>query len=79
MEWRPVLQNAFLGQAAMGFRAQAGTLHVAQLLADLIELQRRRRRELWLASFDIEKCFDTLPWWAIFRLLQKVCIPSAVV
>jgi len=31
-----VLQGAFLGEAAMGFRAQTGTLHVAQLLTDLI-------------------------------------------
>ena len=46
MEWTAVLQGAYLGQAAMGFRAQAGTLHVAQLLSDLIALQRRRKEGL---------------------------------
>jgi hypothetical protein len=63
----------------MGFRSQSGTLQAAQLLSDVIAMQRRLGCPLWLASFDIEKCFDTLPWWALFRLLQKVGIPSAVV
>ena len=33
LEWAAVLQRAYLGQAALGFRAQSGTLHVAQLLS----------------------------------------------
>ena len=52
LAWAPVLQHSYLGQAAMGFRAGAGTLHVAQLLSDLMALQRRRHGQLWLASFD---------------------------
>jgi hypothetical protein len=62
LSWTRVLQNSYLGQAAMGFRAASGTLHVAQLISDIMSLQRRRRGTLWLASFDIEKCYDSLPW-----------------
>ena len=78
-EWAAVLQRDFLGQSAMGFRAGAGTLHLAQLLADLIVLQRRRGAQLWLASFDIVKCFDSLPWWALFGTLRHAGVPSAIV
>ena len=46
LEWGPTLQKEFLGSAAMGFRAGSGTLHLAQLLSDLIVLQARRRRQL---------------------------------
>ena len=53
LSWQTVLQQSYLGQAAMGFRAGAGTLHVAQILSDLMLLQRRRRKQLWLASFDV--------------------------
>ena len=42
-----------------------------QLLSDLIELQRRRKQPLWLLSFDVEKCFPTLPWWATFGVLGR--------
>ena len=38
-EWSSVLQPRYLGPAAMGFLAQVGTLHLAQLIADLIRLQ----------------------------------------
>ena len=50
MEWSGTLNTKFLGKAAMGFRAQTGTLHLAQLLSDLMVLQRRRGQELWLIS-----------------------------
>ena len=79
VDWGPVLQREFLGPWAMGFRAGSGTLHLAQLLTDLITLQHRRSAELWLASFDVEKAFDSLPWWAVFRVLLQVGIDSAVV
>ena len=65
-DWVGVLQGAFLGEAAMGFRAQTGTLHVAQLLTDLIALQRRRGHELWLIGVDFFKCYEMIRWWAIF-------------
>ena len=79
MAWRPAMQEAYLGQAAMGFRAGAGTLHVAQMLADLIRLQRQRRKELWLASFDVEKCYDSVPWWAMFGVMRAAGVPDRVV
>ena len=69
----------FLGQSARGFRAGAGTLHLGQLSAHLIVLQRRRGAQLWLASFDIVKCFDSLPWWALFGTLRHAGVPSAIV
>ena len=78
-EWSSVLQLRYLGPAAMGFRAQAGTLHLAQLIADLIRLQRGRGQELWLASFDVEKCFDSLPWWAVFGVLRHAGVRESVV
>ena len=65
----------------MGFRAGAGTVHLVQLqlLTDLIALQRRRGAELWLVSFDIVKCFDSLPWWAIFGTLRRAGVSSTIV
>jgi hypothetical protein len=49
--------------------AGAGTLHVAQLLPDLIHLHKQRRQALWLASFDVERCQHSIIW-AIFGLLN---------
>ena len=79
LAWSPILQHCYLGQAAMGFRAGAGVLHVAQLLSDLMALQRRRRQQLWLASFDVQKCFDTLPWWAVFGIMRHTGIAERLV
>ena len=79
LTWAPVLQQSYLGQAALGFRAGAGTLHAAQLLQDLIHLQKQRRLQLWLASFDVEKCYDSLPWWAVFGVLRRAGVEERVV
>ena len=79
LEWGPVLQSEFLGPAAMGFRAGSGTLHLAQLLSDLIALQSQRRQPIWLASFDVEKCFDSLPWWAVFGTLRHAGVRPSLV
>ena len=68
-EWGPAVQRDLLGSAAMGFRAQTGTVHVVQLLSDIIGLRHRQRNPLFLASFDLEKCYDTIPWWALFGTL----------
>ena len=61
LTWAEELHGVYLGPAAMGFRAQAGALCVAQLLADVIALRRRTAKELWLVSFDIEKAYDSIP------------------
>ena len=79
MEWSGTLQRHLLGPAAMGFRRELGTLHLAQLLNDLILLRRRQHQELWLASFDIQKCFDSLPWWALFGVLRHAGVREPVV
>ena len=87
MAWAPVLQGSYLGQAALGFRAQAGTLHIAQLLSDLMALRTRtpsgelrpRPAPLWLVSFDVEKCFPTLPWWAVFGVMEQAGISVPIV
>ena len=79
LEWAPVLQRAYLGQAAMGFRSQAGCLHIAQLLSDIIYLCRERGSDLWLMSFDIAKCYDSVPWWALFGMMRLTGIANCVV
>ena len=79
LEWAPVLHRQYLGQAAMGFRPELGTMHVAQVLTDLMVLRRLQRRELWLVSFDLEKAYDTLPWWALFGVLEQAGVRTTVV
>jgi hypothetical protein len=79
LAWRSVMQQSYLGQAAMGFRSGTGTLHVVQLLTDLVLLQKQRRSALWLASFDVEKCYDSLPWWAVFGVLRRAGVPERMV
>ena len=79
LSWRSTLETQFLGSAAMGFRAQSGAIHLVQLLSDVIVMQHRRGASLWLASFDIEKCYDMLPWWAIFHTLLRCGVPKPVV
>ena len=77
--WASTLQDGVLSDAAFGFRANRGTLHAAQVVSDVLHLQRRRREGAWLASFDLAKCFDSLPWWAVFRTLRAVGVEEAVV
>ena len=78
-EWGPTLQTSLLSDTAFGFRSGRGTLHAAQVVMDVIRLQRQRREELWLVSFDLAKCFDSLPWWAVFRVLRAVGIAENLV
>ena len=49
----PVLRGEYLDSAAMGFRAQSGTLHLAQWLRHFISLQHWRGQSL--ISFEFEK------------------------
>jgi hypothetical protein len=77
--WGPTLQNGLLSDTAFGFRSGRGTLHAAQVVADLLSRQRSRRAELWLVSFDLAKCFDSLPWWAVFRMLRAAGVEERVV
>ena len=53
--------------AMFGFRPGQGTRQVGQLLGDLLVLCRRRRQSLWVASFDLKKCYDMVPWWLVSR------------
>ena len=52
---------------------------MAQLLSDVIAICKRTKKELWLVSFDIEKAYDTIPWWALFKLMRQAGIASTVV
>ena len=79
LSWAPVLQGSYLGPSVMGFRSQASTLHLAQLLNDAILLQRRRKKPLWLVKFDVAKCFPSLPWWALFGIMEEAGIPTGLV
>lgn len=49
---------------------------MVQLLQDLVALQVRRGEEL---SFDIKKCYDSLPWWALFWVARHAGIRKEVV
>ena len=79
LAWSPVLQGSYLGPTALGFRAQAGTRHVTQLLSDLIVLQQRRGADLFLVTFDLEKCFALVPWWGAFGALEHVGVDTELV
>ena len=50
-----------------------------QLLDDLIGWRSKHKMELWLASFDVEKCYDTLPCWALFGMMRQCGMPLQVV
>ena len=63
----------------MGFRAQSSTTHLAQLLTDVMVMQKRKQQPLWLASFDVDKCFPSLPWWAVFGVLAEAGVPPSIV
>ena len=78
-EWRVVLQRDYLGDAAMGFRTEVGTKHMVQLLSDLIAVHHHRRQELFFASFDLRKAYDTIPWWAVFGAMRRAGIAAEVV
>ena len=69
--WRSVLQQEHLGEQAMGFRVGCGTRHLAQLLSDVVAMRRRQGKAIWLVSFDVKKCYDSIPWWALFGVLER--------
>ena len=75
--WAPTLERSLISNAACGFLSQRDTLHAAQEMADLIKHSVQGGSELWLASFDVLKCFDSLPCWAVFSSLRHVGAPTA--
>ena len=32
-----------------------------------------------MASFDIEKCYDSVPWWAVFEVMRAAGVPEGTV
>ncbi len=34
---------------------------------------------MWLASFDIAKCYPSLPSWVVFGNLEHLAVPAATV
>jgi ribonuclease HI len=77
--WSPVMQREVLGEAAMGFRWESGTRNVAQLVTDVAEWQRMRGKPVWMVSFDVAKCYDTIPWWAVFGVMEAAGMSQRVV
>ena len=55
----------------MGFRVGCGTRHLAQLLSDVVAMRRMQGKEVWLVSFDVKKCYDSIPWWALFGVMER--------
>ena len=77
-EWKPEL-SACLRPTVMGFRSGYGCTHLEQLVQDVIHVSKRQRTELWLVSFDIAKCYDSLPWWALFGTLEALGADPAII
>ena len=77
--WKSILQNEHLGESVMGFRAGAGTRHLVQLLSDVIAMRRREKRQVWMVSFDIKKCYDSIPWWALFGVMERSGVSRRVI
>ena len=78
-DWKGTLRDTLLSPTAMGFRSGHGTTHLSQFIQDAMRYQNRQRKHLWLVSFDIAKCYDTIPWWAIFETMRKAGIPERIV
>ena len=76
--WRERLEMEVLDAAMFGFRPGQGTRHVGQLLGDLLVVCRRRRQGLWVASFDLKKCYDMVPWWLVSGVMAQLGVPSRV-
>ena len=79
MTWRDELQKSFLGAQAMGFRASTSTRHLAQFIQDLIALRNKEGGEIWLVKFDVKKCYDSIPWWALWGIMRCAGIPEKTV
>ena len=77
--WRPVLHEEHLGDQAMGFRAGSGTRHVGQFLTDVVAMRQMQGREVWLVKFDVKKCYDSIPWWALFGVMERSGVSRRVV
>ena len=71
LEWGPALHREYLGSAAMGFRRGCAVVGLPQVLLDVLRRREEEGRHLWLASFDVEKCYDTVPWWAMFGIMRR--------
>ena len=73
--WKAPLQQDILSECVMGFRAERGCSHLAQLVQDVVDMSE----DVWLVSFDIQKCYDTLPWWALFGTISAYGVPESIV
>ena len=73
--WKVPLQQEILSECVMGFREERGCTHLAQLVQDIVDMSD----DLWLVSFDIQKCYDTLPWWALFGTISAYGVPNTIV
>ena len=69
--WRKTLTGEYLGEYAMGFRASSGSRHLAQFLSDVIASRTSEGKEVWVAKFDLWKCYDSVPWWALWGMMSE--------
>ena len=77
--WRRTLMNEYLGEEAMGFRTASGTRHLAQFLSDVVASRTLDGKEVWFAKFDIHKCYDSIPWWALWGVMSEAGMPRKTV
>ena len=77
--WKKALMSEYLGEQAMGFRTSLGARHLAQFLSDVVASRIMEGKEVWFARFDIQKCYDTIPWWALWGIMGEAGIPRKTI
>ena len=77
--WRNILMSDYLGEQAMGFRSHTGARHLAQFLSDIVASRTSEGKEVWFAKFDIVKCYDSIPWWALWGIMSEAGVPRRTV
>jgi hypothetical protein len=78
LDWQSTLFEN-LSPGVFGFRADHSGIHLAQLLQDFIVDASYKGKELWLVSFDIRKCYDSIPWWVLFGAMEEAGMPPECV
>lgn len=77
--WKETLDKIYLGPAATGFRPATSARHMAQIISDVIQWRTANGKEIWVAKLDFRKCYDSVPWWAIWGTMNASGIDPRVI